>query len=190
MITDDMKETDDWGPLNGLPGNPIMWVLIASELIVFGAIFVGFTTMRLSEPIQFLESQNQLDRLAGGLNTMVLVTSGFLAALAVHFQIKEDGTKARVLLFAASLLGMVFLGIKVIEYADKFAAGITPDTNNFFMFYYLTTGFHAMHVIFGIILLFIVGWKNNVENIVTGTAFWHMVDLIWVLLFPIIYLMR
>ncbi len=96
----------------------------------------------------------------------------------------------RLLLFMSSFLGVVFLGIKWVEYSDKFSNGITPDTNTFFMFYYLTTGFHAMHVVFGIILLFIVGWKNNVENLVTGTAFWHMVDLIWVILFPVIYLMR
>lgn len=181
---------DDWGPLSGLPGNPIMWILIASELLVFGAIFIGFSGTRLTEPGVFLDSQNHLNRLAGALNTMVLVTSGFCAALAVHFQKAGEGQKTRLFLSLSSFLGVVFLVIKGFEYSEKFAQGITPDTNSFFMFYYLTTGFHAMHVLFGIALLLIVAWKNSVENVVTGTAFWHMVDLIWIVLFPVIYLMR
>ena len=84
----------------------------------------------------------------------------------------------------------MFLGVKWAEYADKFAAGISTETNSFFMFYYLATGFHAIHVLFGIVVLMIVAWKNSIDNIITGTAFWHMVDLIWVILFPLIYLMR
>lgn len=184
------EDNEDWGPLSGLPGNPMMWILIASELAVFGAIFVGFAGARLSEPEIFLESQNHLNRLAGALNTMVLVTSGFCAALAVFFQRQNKTVETRLLLLASSLLGVIFLAIKWVEYSEKFAAGITPDTNTFFMFYYLTTGFHAMHVVFGILLLIIVGWKNSLENVVTGTAFWHMVDLIWIVLFPVVYLMR
>ena len=185
-----LEDKEDWGPLSGLPGNPMMWILIASELAVFGAIFVGFAGARLSEPDIFLDAQNQLNRLAGALNTMVLVTSGFCAALAVYFQRQGKNFEPRILLLASSLLGVVFLAIKWVEYSEKFAAGITPDTNTFFMFYYLTTGFHAMHVIFGILILAIVAWKNSYENVVTGAAFWHMVDLIWIILFPVIYLMR
>ncbi|MEH6403225.1 MAG: cytochrome c oxidase subunit 3 family protein [Sneathiella sp.] len=188
LIEDD--KADDWGPLSGLPGNPIMWILIASELIVFGAFFIGFSLLHLNEPELFLQSQNQLDRLAGGLNTMVLVTSGFCAALAVHYQRQKNSPKTRLWLTGAGLIGILFLVIKWIEYADKFSHGFTPDTNAFFMWYFLCTGFHAMHVIFGIFLLLIVGWKNSDENVVTGTAFWHMVDLIWVILFPVIYLIR
>ncbi len=190
MNPEQTDNSDDWGPLSGLPGNPIMWVLIASELVVFGAMFIGFGILRISEPDAFVESQNHLDRLAGAINTMVLVSSGFCAALAVHYQINGNTLRTRLWLSAGALLGVVFLGIKFIEYADKFAVGISTDTSSFFMLYFLATGFHALHVVFGIIILFIVGWKNSVENVVTGTAFWHMVDLIWVILFPVVYLLR
>jgi nitric oxide reductase NorE protein len=184
------QETEDWGPLSGLPGNPIMWVLIASELVVFGAIFIGFSIARLNEPEVFAQAQNHLDRPAGAINTMVLLTSGLFAALAVRFQIDNQTIRTRLAIAAATVFGIVFLAVKFIEYADKFEAGISTETNTFFMFYFLATGFHAMHVVFGIVILIIVGWKNSVENIVTGTAFWHMVDLIWVILFPLIYLVR
>lgn len=181
---------EDWGPLSGLSGNPIMWILIASELLVFGAIFISFGFARLAEPQIFAEAQDHLNRFAGAVNTMVLLTSGLFAAIAVHFQSRDETTKVRFAIAGAIVLGVVFLGVKFIEYADKFEQGISTETNTFFMFYYLATAFHAMHVVFGIVLLLIVGWKNSMENIVTGTAFWHMVDLIWVILFPLIYLMR
>ena len=180
----------EWGPLSGLPGNPIMWVLIASELLVFGAIFVGFAAARLGEPETFAASQDTLDRLAGAINTIVLLTSGLCAAFAVQSQLRGDGRRTRLWLMAAALLGIVFLGVKWIEYADKIAAGYSTETDTFFMFYYLATGFHALHVVFGIVILAIIAWRNSVDNVITGTAFWHMVDLIWVILFPVIYLMR
>ena len=186
----DLSSAEDWGPLAGLPGNPIMWVLIASELLVFGAMFIGFASVRLTQAELFASSQDSLNRLAGAINTMVLITSGFCAALAVHYQRINKTPHVRIWLAASSLLGLVFLGIKGLEYSEKISAGISTETNDFFMFYYLVTGFHALHVVFGIIILAIVGWKNNLENVLTGTAFWHMVDLIWVILFPLIYLMR
>lgn len=186
----ELSTREDWGPLAGLPGNPIMWVLIASELVVFGAMFIAFASVRLTEPELFASAQDSLNRLAGATNTMVLITSGFCAAIAVHCQRENNTRTVRLWLAASALLGMVFLGVKWLEYSDKFAAGISTETNDFFMFYFLTTGFHALHVVFGIVILAIVGWKNDLENVLTGTAFWHMVDLIWVLLFPLIYLMR
>lgn len=190
MSLSESYDTDDWGPLSGLPGNPIMWLLIASELFVFGAFFVGFSLLHITEPELFSQSQNKLDRLAGGLNTMVLVTSGLFAALAVHYQRQRNTLKTRLWLTGAGFLGVIFLIIKWTEYADKFNQGLSPDSNSFFMWYFLCTGFHAMHVIFGIFLLIVIGWKNTDENILTGTAFWHMVDLIWVIMFPVIYLIR
>jgi len=88
------------------------------------------------------------------------------------------------------VLGCMFLWVKYLEYAEKYAQGIGLETNTFYTLYFLLTGFHAFHVVFGIIILIIVGWKNNNENLEIGATFWHMVDLIWIILFPLIYLLR
>lgn len=188
LMHDDMPE--GWGALSSLPGNPIMWVLIISEVLVFGAFLAGFAGARVLEPTVFADSQTKLDPLAGGLNTLVLVTSGLLAALAVHARAAGSVPRARLWMAGAGVLGLVFLAVKLVEYADKAAQGIGLETNTFFTLYYLMTGFHALHVVMGLIILGIVAWNCTQENLETGAAFWHMVDLIWVLIYPVIYLIR
>ena len=183
----------DWGPLSSLPGNPMMWILILGELAVFGALFVGFAVARALDPVTFNASQAHLDGLLGGLNTMVLVTSGWLVAIAVQRRTANPSGPNhghRAALFGAMAFGLVFLAIKVVEYADKIGQGFTPETDMFFQLYYLMTGFHALHVVMGLIILGLVTWRDSLENMETGAAFWHMVDLIWVLLYPLVYLLR
>ena len=182
------EEPADWGPLSSLPGNPMMWILILGELAVFGALFIGFAVARARAPALFDASQDHLDRLLGGLNTMVLVTSGWLVAIAARR--RAVGRPHRAAMIGAMGLGGVFLAIKTAEYADKLGQGLTLESNTFFQLYYLMTGFHAMHVVAGILILGIVTRWNSHENMETGAAFWHMVDLIWVLLYPLIYLLR
>lgn len=182
--------TGGWGALSNLPGNPLMWVLIISELLVFGAFFLGFGVARVVNPETFRAGQAMLDLRLGGLNTLILVTSGWMAAKAVHARIAEDVPTSRRWIAGAMALGVGFLVVKGTEYADKAAHGIGIETDTFFTLFYLMTGFHAFHVVMGIIVLAIVAWKNSVENLETGAAFWHMVDLIWLILFPIVYLVR
>ena len=86
-------------------------------------------------------------------------------------------------------LGVVFLILKGVEFADKAAQGITFETHAFFTFYYLLTGFHAAHVVAGIVILGLVAWRAKARTVEVGAQFWHMVDLVWVILFPIIYLL-
>ncbi|KAA1056800.1 cytochrome c oxidase subunit 3 family protein [Azospirillum argentinense] len=181
-------EAADWGPLSSLPGNPMMWILILGELAAFGAMFIGFAVARALDPATFDASQAQLDRLLGGMNTMVLVTSGWLVAVAVRR--RASGRSYRAAMLGAMALGGLFLAIKAVEYGDKIGRDLTLETNSFFQLYYLLTGFHAMHVAAGIVILGIVTWWDSLENLETGAAFWHMVDLIWVLLYPIVYLLR
>ena len=173
-----------------LPGDLMMWVLIVSELLVFGAGLAAFLAVRIGDPVGFAAAQDQLDRAAGGLNTAVLVTSGLCAALAVRLRALERRASARWWLAGAALLGLVFLWVKAIEYGDKIEAGIGTETHLFFTFYFLLTGFHAAHVVAGIVILILIAWRDSLGNLETGTAFWHMVDLVWVLLFPAIYLLR
>jgi nitric oxide reductase NorE protein len=174
--------------LDDLPGDLMMWVLIVSELLVFGAGMAAFLAVRITDSAGFAEAQSHLHRTAAGVNTVVLVTSGWLAALAV--QAAEAGQRGRVraLLAPAAALGVVFLALKGSEYRDLFAAGIDFETHAFFTFHFLLTGFHAAHVLAGMILLAVVAVPATPRPVEAGAAFWHMVDLVWVLLFPVIYL--
>ena len=176
--------------LAGLPGHPMMWILILSELAVFGVAFIGFAVARLLDPAGFAAGQAHLNPLLGGLNTIVLVTSGFLAATGVAVRREGSRNRARGLFAAAAALGLLFLVIKGTEYAASFGAGLTLDAGGFPTLYYLLTGFHALHVVMGIVLLLIVAWHDSVENLETGAAFWHMLDLVWVVLYPLLYLLR
>jgi nitric oxide reductase NorE protein len=178
----------DWGPLSSLPGNPMIWILIIGELLVFGAFFLFFAVERARDPATFDQSQLHLDRTIGAANTLVLITSGWLAALGARAE--REGRNSRPLLLGAATLGVLFLVIKAREYAVEIGAGFTIDTNTFFSLYYLLTGFHAAHVFMGVILLAIVAWLRGEENVETGCAVWHMVDLIWVILYPLVYLIR
>ena len=179
-----------WGPLSGLPGNPLMWVLIASELVVFGAALIGYAGARATDPVGFAAAQGELDRLAGTINTTVLITSGLFAALAVAAARTGETRLCRGFLALAAALGGVFLYVKGLEYAAEIAAGRSLETPGFFMIYFLITGFHALHVVAGIVILAIVTVWPSVENVETGAAFWHMVDLVWVIVFPCLYLLR
>lgn len=174
-----------------LPGDLMMWVLIASELLVFGAALLAFLGVRIGDPVGFASDQSHLDRTAGAINTLVLVTSGLCAALAVKARERGDrGMAHRRWLMAAAMLGLVFLVVKAGEYWDKIGQGIGIETSPFFTFYYLVTGFHAAHVVAGIAILALAARFDSVRNLETAAAFWHMVDLVWVLIFPIIYLVR
>jgi len=180
----------DWGPLSALPGHPLMWVLIASELAVFGLALLGYAGARAHDPQNFALEQAQLDRLAGVANTALLLTSGYFAALGNEAAHKGHVARARKWLAAAGVLGLGFLIVKGFEYSGEFAAGHDIDSSPFFTLYFLVTGFHALHVVLGLIILAIVGRLATATAVETGTAFWHMVDLIWLVVFPCFYLMR
>ncbi len=175
--------------IDELPGELLMWVLIISELLVFGAGLIAFMGVRLTDPAGFAEAQSHLHRTGAALNTVVLVSSGYLAAQALHWRRDARRNTAQLALLGASLLGLVFLVIKGVEYADKAAQGISYETHPFFLFYYLLTGFHAAHVLAGALILLLVAWRDDPRNIEAGAQFWHMVDLVWIMLFPVIYLL-
>ena len=186
----DVTQDDDAGVLGELPGDLMMWVLIISEILVFGAALLAFLAVRASSPAIFLAGQAELNPTAGALNTAVLVTSGMLAARGLSLRRDGERQSARLSLMAAAALGAIFLLVKWAEYSAEFAKGIDIETSPFFTFYFLITGFHALHVVAGIAILALIARWDSVRNIETGIAFWHMVDLVWVLLFPIIYLLK
>jgi nitric oxide reductase NorE protein len=121
-----------WGPLSALPGHPLVWVLIASELAVFGLALLGYAGARARDPLGFAAAQDSLDSLAGAINTAILLTSGLFAALANAAAQEGWRGRARACLAAAGALGVAFLAIKGIEYSWEFAAGADIDSNDFF----------------------------------------------------------
>ncbi|WP_201861256.1 cytochrome c oxidase subunit 3 family protein [Microvirga soli] len=182
------QEDRSWGALSDLPGHPMMWVLILTEVVTFGLLFLTFAIAGAVHHDLFAAGQAQLDPTLGGINTLVLITSGWLAALAVEARSVGRRGAARLLLGGAMALGIVFIAIKITEYITKAQAGIGLETDTFFTLYFLLTGFHLLHVLLGIVILVAVTFSDSLENLKTGTAFWHMVDLVWVVMYPLIYL--
>lgn len=175
--------------IDDLPGELLMWVLIASEILVFAAGVTAMAAVRLGDPAGFAAAQGHLDGRMAALNTAVLVTSGFFAARAERACHRGDRRAARIGLMLAALGGVVFLAVKFAEYAADMKAGLGIDSHPFFTFYYLLTGFHAAHVAAGIVVLALVAWRSRPAEVQAGAAFWHMVDLVWVLILPPVYLL-
>jgi cytochrome c oxidase subunit III len=185
-----------------------MWVFLITEIMLFGALFTGFAVYRLQNPVGFDQGSAQMDFTLGAINTAVLICSSFAMALAVNSA--ERGRRLRLALFLVLtiVLGLVFLGIKFDEYylhyLDHKAPGISfyqsgPQAQSiemFYVFYYVMTGLHAVHMFVGIGLLttlvlrtglgsFSAEYHTPVE--ITG-LYWHFVDTVWVFLFAIFYI--
>ncbi len=181
-----------------LPGDFAIWIFIFAELLVFGVLFVAYAVTRSSNVEQFNHYQQFLDREIGAINTLLLITSSYFVVLAVN-AIKKDHAQACIRWLGAALLcGFGFLFFKSMEFSDKFAEGISLSTNTFYMFYLSLTFFHYMHVILGMVILAAIMFKAHRgeysaaehTGVETGASYWHMVDLVWIILFPLIYIIR
>jgi nitric oxide reductase NorE protein len=180
------------------PGDFAIWIFIYAELLVFGIFFLAYAFARSQNVELFNESQLQLNRISGAVNTLVLITSSYFVVRAVA-AIRENKSQlcARWLL-AAVILASVFVVIKLAEFSSKYSEGISLSTNLFYMFYLSMTFFHFLHVIFGMVILVAVmlkarqGGYSSQEHtgVETGASYWHMVDLVWIILFPLVYVMR
>ncbi|MCB9639495.1 MAG: cytochrome c oxidase subunit 3 [Myxococcales bacterium] len=178
------------------PGGMMIWLFIWMELLVFGAAFLTFAYIRKSEYSVFVEAQKHLNQSLGLGNTILLLTSGF--AIAVANKRYEDHNKRQTLqfLWGGIGLGTAFLVLKSVEYSQKITKGLTTGTNAFFDFYWLLTAFHAAHVLVGLVLLVYMAHKIRRDKPFSSedlsfkgsSAWWHMCDLVWVLLFPLLYL--
>ena len=179
-----------------------MWVFLASEVLLFAGLFTLYAAYRWMHPAAFAAAIKHNDKLLGSLNTVVLITSSFTIALAVdaaeHGRIK----KARMLIGATLVLALVFLVDKGIEYAAHFSEGIWPGGHGghvtggaatFYTIYFLTTGAHAVHVILGMSVLTWLAVRLSRPNVShlgleLGGLYWHLVDVIWIFLWPLFYL--
>jgi cytochrome c oxidase subunit 3 len=187
-----------------------MWVFLGSEVLFFSGLFALYASYRADFPEVFREAAGHTDLALGTANTYVLVTASWLVALAVGSIRRSEGRRASRLLGLAAFLGVVFLTLKGIEYAHHFHDGIYPGryyefaglvgvgAKSFFSLYYAMTGLHAIHVFGGIVWL---GWLSHATArgrydaeyhtpLELGGMYWHFVDVVWLFLWPMFYLLR
>lgn len=187
------------------PGDFAIWIIVYVELLTFGLLFVGYAYSRRVNLQIFNDSQLLLNQTIGFINTLILITSSYLIVRGVETiktmelnQSYEASMRASKWLLAAMLLGILFLVLKLSEFSHLFALGVTLSTNTFFMFYLLLTMFHFMHVTLGVVILYNLYRKTknqgytptDCRGLETGALYWHLVDLLWIVLFPLIYIMR
>jgi cytochrome c oxidase subunit 3 len=186
-----------------------MWAFLVQEVLFFGGLFTGYTVYRSYYPEAFMAGSHHLVIFWGGLNTAVLITSSLTMALAVNAAQNSKRSHLVGYLTATLFLGCVFLGVKVIEYKAKFDDHLIPgydfhwdgplanSVQIFYSFYFVMTGMHALHMIIGaavitpLIILAIRGRfsKDYYSPIEMFGLYWHFVDIVWIFLFPLLYLL-
>src|SRR5213593_630585 len=185
-----------------------MWVFLVTEVLFFGGMFATYAIYRAWYPEAFAAGSHELDVMLGTINTVVLITSSLTMALAVHAA--QLGQRKVVLWFLAAtmVLGAVFLGIKSVEYYHKFAEHHIPGpgfqfekehfrhAQIFFSLYFVMTGLHALHMVIGIGVMLVMlwwAWRGTItaeyySPIEISGLYWHFVDIVWIFLFPLLYL--
>jgi len=185
-----------------------MWVFLVTEILFFGGVFTAYVAYRWAYPAAFGHASNHLDLTLGTINTAVLITSSLTMALAVHAS--QEGERRSLVLFLllTMLLGATFLGIKGVEYAHKFHQHLVPgpwfsysgvdakQAELFFSLYFAMTGLHALHMVIGLgvlTVLVILAYRGRYGRayhtpIEISGLYWHFVDIVWIFLFPLLYL--
>lgn len=173
-----------------------LWTFLATEVLLFGGLFTTYIVYRIQYPRMFHEGHLRLDRVLGATNTVILICSSLSVALAIAAIRKGRRDRLVMFLWLTILFAAAFLGIKYVEYAEKFSHGLFPGTDIFFSLYFMMTGLHGLHVLGGMAVLgalavlagrgmFTAEYHTPVE--IAG-LYWHFVDLVWIYLFPLFYL--
>lgn len=183
-----------------------IWLFICSEILLFGGLFLLYAVYRFRNPVDFHNGSLELSRLDGTLNTSILLTSSLSVALSIFFLEREDRKKALAFLAATIAFGAVFLVVKGFEWGTKFIHGLYPGSPVllarpkgevlYIGLYFTMTGLHALHVMVGMgVLSAVLIWiaRNKVTAkkpvlLFNGGLYWHLVDVIWIFLFPLFYL--
>ena len=185
-----------------------MWVFLTTEVLFFGGLFIGYVIGRVLYPEAFAAASRHTDVVIGTVNTAVLLTSSLTMALAVRAARLDRRRLITVMLFATLVLGLAFLGLKAVEYTKDYHEQLVPALNFavdeprepqiklFFVLYFLTTGLHAIHLTVGIgviatlILMNLRGRfsKAYYTPVEISGLYWHFVDIVWIFLYPLLYL--
>lgn len=178
-----------------LPGDIHIWVMVLGDLLIFTGYFVIFMVFRTMNAEEFLASQQHLDVNIGVINTVVLLTSSWFVARSVFAIRAGNHELSKRFVYCGAAGGVLFMILKGYEWASKIAAGHT-NSDLFFSFYYVITGVHLVHVVIGLIALGVVVRELNNPGrrrpmmVESAAIYWHMVDLLWVIIFGLLYVMR
>jgi len=166
---------------------------------MFTVLFSVYLMQRGKAPELFAQSQSALHVNLGATNTVVLLASSLLVVFATQ-AFRRDQLRRHVprLLMGAVVLGLVFVVVKAFEYSAIISAGLTPNTNQFYMYYFVLTGLHLVHVLAGLAVLLLIKTlarrptpsATHIALFECGACFWHLVDLLWIVIFPLLYLVR
>lgn len=181
-----------------LPGSVAVWVFIYAELTEFAFFFIAFLAAKLYYPVEFYQGPTHIPITTGLLNTLVLLSSSFFVARAIQAIKRDDKNRAVAWLVLTILAGFTYCGIKTWEYHLNEQAGIGPRTNYYFASYYYITFNHLLHVVIGTCTMIVVtvftalGFysKSNHQGLESAACYWHMIDLVWILIFPLLYVLR
>ena len=178
----------------GIPtGKLAIWWLLASEIVIFGGVLASYLMHRLGHA-EFGAYAAHTNTYAGAINTFVLLTSSLFAVLAHQAAEKGDGKKAFKYLMYTIAGGAIFLVIKSFEWSHEIHLGYTLQSNAFWHFYYTAAGLHALHVIGGMIAIGIVAFRarrgQELQRVELVGIYWHFVDVVWVFLFPLLYIAK
>ncbi len=171
-----------------------IWWFLASEIMVFGGLMGSYILSRIAAG-GWLDERAHVNTTLAAINTLVLVTSS-LTVVQAHAAVEAgQHARARQFLLLTVLLGCTFLGIKSYEYSVELHHGLTPASGLFWSFYYTMTGLHGLHVLVGIIMNFALflaaggrAWKTVQHRVEYAGLYWHFVDVVWIFLFPLLYL--
>jgi nitric oxide reductase NorE protein len=178
------------------PADSHMWVMVLGDLVIFGTYFLIFMIYRTMKRTEFLAAQQHLNITIGVVNTLVLLTSSLFIAHSVHAARAGRYDRARFLTYLGGLCGVSFILIKAYEWSVEIANGFTLPSNDFFMFYFMLTGVHLFHVFLGLVILGVVvrelrnPRRRRMSMVESGAVYWHMVDLLWIVIFGLLYVMR
>jgi cytochrome c oxidase subunit 3 len=185
-----------------------MWLFLVTEILFFGGIFLAYAIYMVQYPAAFVVGSHHLSIFLGCVNTIVLISSSFTMVMGVHSARIGQKDKTTLYLILTLILGMVFLGIKAIEYTEKFTHHLVPNDQFhfpgfdgpgiriFYSIYFALTGLHALHMIIGVVILAII-IVFNIKGRYTSEynspvdmfgLYWHFVDIVWIFLFPLLYL--
>jgi nitric oxide reductase NorE protein len=178
-----------------IPGDDGVWFFIVADMCMFAVFFLLFMVGQVQNPAMYREARSHLIPEIGLANTLILITSGWLMARAVNAARADNWDSARKQIILALVVGSAFAGTKAYEYYTKISSGITIQTNEFFTYYFAFTGIHFLHFVIGVGVLLVclgkIGQPSNPHRlkwIESAGNYWHMVDLLWMILFPMFYL--